>query len=273
MVAVLFCILTGHSAVRAMNSSELESLTSLSQWPAYVSAVQYYQVVSPAVFSPLELLRLDLLKFSTLSEQVKTVGSEWETLEKKTRSKAVLEEKESLSRKANDWLHVQFRKEKISPHGTHLKILKSMKITQRYALTPMDGLFQNTEIGKKIANDLKSRSEFEVRSLKFLKEKQAIVFEGVPVVWGKNSKVAALPIYQITAASVEDGSVVKLRAQFIDKAEAAYPDLKFRKEYLGGSFFDSKSSGRFLLGPMPQQKSIFLDEGGTSHFSGDGHKH
>ncbi len=238
-------------------------------WQDYMAAINLYHRIHPEVYKPLELLPLDMIDEQMLNQEITMTGNEWILFKKTKRGTLSEREKEiSISRKANERLLALTQKIQKSGETTSLKaVLEALPEATRLSLTPLDPIFLNGVLGKKIKEDLaeKGKHPSQLSRVKINSAKGTLLFDFLD---DKNLKYK---INLITKSSTD----ISVKSEFKEGrglAVSTQSDSKLQAYGLVGDFFEKKFSDN-PFGKFPLKKERFLDEGGHSHFSGDGHKH
>jgi hypothetical protein len=274
---IVFWVVFGGLTHIASAMKEIKSLVNRSEWREFVAVLNVYQKMSPGAFPPVEWTPFSSLDFTALEKLVlQTAKERREILAKSNQTRQQkLELEQKLSLKTNSDLYGLMKKASALPAAENT-ILKSLDPASRVALTPLDELFKNTEMGQKISKDLAQRPQTEVQVVQGDPKKQELVFLGRKrsEYYNEFFEAPLTPVYKVQVQKVGNSKdEIRIRAQFLDTGEVAPPDMNYRRAFLKGSFFGSDLETRFLMGTMPKGNQVFVDETGTQHFSGDGHNH
>ena len=263
--------LSGGLAARA-----LDNLVKTPEWAPFTDCLSFYQKRYPKVYVPVEFLRLDRLPAHAIEKMVADYGTRWKAFNASRMSSGSEEARLKLSREANSELDGLRRTAERAGRrnfiGSSRAVVSNMPPSSRIGLTFFDALFESSEVGKKIAADLRTKSEFGFMAYTVNRERKQIIFEGLPAAW-VNTPMEPRPFYVLELGEQSGGDILKLRGVFKGSVEPASPDLRVRRTNLRGTLFNDQDSSQLPLGRMPAAKDVTIDESGHSHFSGDGHNH
>lgn len=238
-------------------------------WQDYIAAINLYHRIHPDVYKPLELLPLDIINKQKLEEEITFTANEWLNFKKLKRGTLSERDREiSISRKANERLFELTQNIQKAGETTSLKeVIEAIPESTRLALTPLDPIFLNGVLGKKIKEDLaeKGKHPSQLSRVKVNSAKGSLLFDF------SDNKNLKYKINLITKSS----SDISFKSEFKEARElavATQSDSKLQAYSLGADFYEKKFSDN-PFGKFPLKTERFLDEGGHSHFSGDGHKH
>lgn len=270
---MLFIVIFGPLA-RA--ESELEKAFKSREWGYYVNALRYYHSQYPNVFTPLELIRIDRLPVEALLLEIKKYGPAWEALSKGRLRDEVVEAQVQVSREANQSLEklVNASPEKAAGklRGSFQALLTHIPSADRIAMTPLDKAFESSVLGEKIKKEISQKKELVPLAFTLNEAKNRIDFEGLPPAWTAR-EIPPKRFYSLEYGPTDNPEVLRFRGSYPGSSDRAGPDIMARKTLFRGSLFDAKDFSRMPFGRIPKGGELWIDEGGASHFSGDGHNH
>jgi hypothetical protein len=261
---LFFCIL-----ILAKLSFAETSFLKHPLWQDYLSAIHLYHRTHPDVYKPLELLPLDLIDETKLNQEITLTANEWINFKKTKKGSLAERDKEiMISRKANERLLSLLQNIQKPGETTSLRaVIDILPEASRLALTPLDPIFLNGVLGEKIKKDLaeKGKHPTQFSRVKVNSSKGSLVFDFLD---DKDLKYKI----NLTSKSPTDISVKSEFKRARSLAESTQNDSKLQTYNINGDFYEKKFSDS-PFGKFPLKRERFLDEGGHSHFSGDGHKH
>lgn len=240
-----------------------------AMWKDYLTAISLYHRVHPEVYKPIELLPLDMINPEVFQKEIISTANEWLSFKKTKKGTLAERDKEiMISRQANERLFSLLQKIQKPGETTSLKaVVDILPEASRLALTPLDPIFLNGVLGEKIKKDLakKGKHPSQLSRVKVNSSKGSLVFDF------SDDKDLKYKI-NLTAKSPTDISVKSEFKRARSLSESTQSDSKLQVYQLSGNFYEKKFSDN-PFGKFPLKTERFLDEGGHSHFSGDGHKH
>jgi hypothetical protein len=238
-------------------------------WQDYFAAINLYNRVHTDVYKPIELLPLDLIDEKKLNQEITFTANEWINFKKIKKGTLAERDKEiMISRKANERLLSLLQKIQKPGETTSLKaVIDILPEASRLALTPLDPIFLNGVLGEKIKKDLaeKGKHPTQLSRVKVNSSKGSLVFDF------SDDKDLKYKVNLIAKSPID----IAIKSEFKrarNLSEATQGDSKLQVYQLSGDFYEKKFSNN-PFGKFPLKTERFLDEGGHSHFSGDGHKH
>ncbi len=249
--------------------------TALPEWKSYLLSLSAYQKAFPGLYPPLDLVRWDRIPFEWLKPQVRKHGRIWARAEAKDLNfDDRRTERVAISRKSNQELFEKLSsmgKEGTLWVGTTRTLLDTFSKDERLALTPLDEAFQQSELGKLLFERFRGKSS-ELPS-GFLVDPKAhrLILEIGESGQEEEANPAAKKYFKVDF-DLSDKVMVQIRPSF-GRDERLGSDISQRKENFRGYLLNADSSERLPLGPYPASQNRWIDEGGTAHFHGDGHKH
>lgn len=248
--------------------------TALPQWKSYLLSLSAYQKAYPGLYPPLDLVRWDRIPLEWLKAQVRKHGLTWERAEAKELNfddRRI--ERIALSRKSNQELFEKLKsmeKEGTLWVGSTRNLLDTFAKEDRLALTPLDEAFQTSELGKLLFERFRSKSSELISGFLVDPKAQRVILE-IGESDSPETKSETTKYFKIEF-DLTNKSEVRLRPSY-GRNERLGSDISQRKENFRGYLLNAESNERLPLGPYPASQNRWVDERGTSHFHGDGHKH
>jgi|GEM_PF-3230773 len=248
------------------------------QWKNYLNNLAAYQRSFPGIYMPLDLVRWDKIPDDWLRTQVRKHGLAWERSESKAMS---FEERRTqrivVSRKANQEL---FEAQKALESkgtlwvGSTRDLLDTFATDERLALTPLDEAFQSSELGGELFKRFAQKSSGALTGFLIDPKAKRLILE-IGSEGGPSSPSKAAPgSPQYFKIDFDDSASKELRIRpSYGREERLGADISMRKENFRGYLLNASSGEKLPLGPYPLPKNRWVDENGTGHFHGDGHKH
>ncbi|MEO5668884.1 MAG: hypothetical protein ABIR96_12560 [Bdellovibrionota bacterium] len=235
-----------------------------AQWSSYLVSLGDYQKSYPGLFTPLDLVRWDKLPDEWLKTQIRKHGLAWQHLEAKTLEfKERRSERLALSRRANQELfdaEKALEKQRRLWMGATRAQLDTLKPEDRFSLTPLDEAFQRSDLGKQLSQRFGGKNPGMITGFLVDPANKTLIIET-----GEND-------YFKTVFDDSNATALHVRA-FWGRDERLGTDVTMLKENFRGFLLNPQSGERLPLGPYPAKANLWVDERGTSHFKGDGHKH
>lgn len=258
----------------ATPTKQLNDLFNSEHWHPYVQSIAYFQKRYTGAFPPLELIRLDRLPQKEFSQQVHKYGAEWVDLDKKKFGAQLEAEKLFLSKHANtdlyELVHKLMKEGKVALRGSSTEILAAIPAEDRLALSPLDPVFKNSELGKKLNADTK---KYEVQGFSIDDQAKQLTFELNSAPSSGQPGPASASSYQLSFKDIPDTDQLRARGSLNGNPQPAGPDINVPRSNLRGTFFSASDPSPFPFGNYPQASDIFLGENNTQHYQGDGHDH
>jgi hypothetical protein len=249
--------------------------TTLPQWKNYLLSLSAYQKAFPGLYPPLDLVRWDRIPLDWLKPQVRKHGLIWERAESRDLNfDDRRTERVALSRKSNQELFEKLsalQKQGTLWVGSTRTLLDSFSSEERLALTPLDEAFQQSELGKLLFDRFRSKSSELLSGFLVDPKAQRLILEiGESNSDGESGSVPSQ--YFKVEFDLSNKAEVRIRPSF-GRDERLGSDISQRKENFRGYLLNAESNERLPLGPYPARQNRWVDERGTAHFHGDGHKH
>lgn len=237
------------------------------QWKNYVHSLLAYQKLFPGIYTPIDLIRWDKIPEDWLFSQIRKHGLLWERLKSKTLSMNDRRTEQTvLSRNANEELYRKILELEKSQKGFFWMgstrfVLDSLDESERVSLTPLDPVFQKSDLGSQIYSRIKLKENAATLSGFLIdKKSQRMIFES-----------ADSGYYKVEFHEAPTPQELLIRTYF-GKNERLGSDIKIRKENFRGYLFNTSSNEPLPMGPLPLKKNQWVDESGRTHYSGDGHQ-
>jgi len=246
-------------------------------WNNFVQLVFHCHQSYPALYTPIEWIRLDLLPENELSQLMTTHSDIYSQLKKQKFSPQSAEEIKKKSCAAAEELKKLIKKTetqlKTNLLGSHKMILETLPEKLRLAITPLDQIFlTSSEMGKKISTDFSQKSLPPSQTIQVDIDTRIITFKSEQPAYRENE---ALPVAEFYRIKLHDQSESKIliRAFMTTPTNILGKDLLISRDQLSGFLFEATKQSDFPLGVFPSSKQTWVDESGNSHFQGDGHNH
>ena len=240
------------------------------QWKSYLTNIRSYQSAYPGIYTPPDLVRWDKLPAEWLKTHIRKNGLIWERSEAKPlpfedrRTERVV-----ISRKANQELYEALQaleKQGTLWVGSTRALLDSFNIDDRISLTPLDEAFQKSELGRELFKRFAEKSSSALTGFLVDPKAKRMILE-----LGESSSDTTPPYFKVEFLPQ---SAAELRVRpLIGREERLGADIIVRQENFRSYLLNNESIEKLPLGPYPSKGNQWLDERGTSHFKGDGHKH
>lgn len=237
------------------------------QWKSYIHSLLSYQKSFPGIYTPLDLIRWDKIPTEWLYPQIRKHGLTWERSQKKSMAADERRTEQTvLSRNSNEELYRKIMQlEKAQPTlywiGSTRWILDSLSENERMSLTPLDPIFQKSDIGKEVFNRIReSVKNNNISGFVIDRKSQKLILET------ENS------FYKIEFQESVDPQELIIRP-YEGKDKRLGTDIKVRRENFRGYLYNASSGEKLPFGPIPLKSNQWVDERGHTHFEGDGHKH
>lgn len=255
----------------------LQKFLKSQNWVELQKALIPCQDKLPRAFDRLEWIRFDRLPLEFLealaSQALSAKRKYGELRNQKMREEFVMKS----SCEMNDRLNREGKRfvegKGLVWSGNHLLVIQSLPIGSRRSFTVFDSLFlEGSEVGKKIAQDFlifKGRGITPVFTEASLKENEIVVF-GTQEAFPNQD---ASKILKIKFQVLPDKRTLAVKSWGFPGGTVLSPDLKAFTNTLRGTFLSLDFAETSPLGAYPQEKNLWLDEGGKKHFEGDGHDH
>jgi hypothetical protein len=251
------------------------------EWPTYMQALHHYVKLYPGSFTPPEFVRFDKLPLDELSAQVLLYAPRWTRLRDANAGStptALAEAQLVTSRDANQALLGLLQARRASdpaatlPGSTRL-ILDRIPEEQRLGLTPLDEVFKSSELGKKLFAQIEARfGPFHPAAFLVDEKQRRLLLETDPG-RGPSAPDGGPALIQFLFQTSPDGRQTQV-STLLGTNETIGNAVGYRNsEFKGGLLNPKDTLSRFPLGPFPTSSNRWMDEGKTTHFSGDGHNH
>lgn len=240
------------------------------QWKSYLTNLSSYQSAYPGIYTPADLVRWDKLPPEWLRTHVRKHGLIWERSEAKPLAFEDRRlERVVISRKTNQELFEALQtleKQGTLWIGSTRALLDSFNTEDRIALTPLDEAFQKSDLGSQLFKRFSEKSSSSLNGFLVDRKSGRMILE----LGGASS--AENPSYFKVEFLPQGDAETRVRPIF-GREERLGADILFRKENFRSYLLNKESVEKLPLGPYPAKANQWLDERGTSHFHGDGHKH
>ncbi len=245
-----------------------------SNWQNYVTILNFYHRFNPNVYPSLELLPLNKIPTDTFQNEINQTSQSWEQFEKS--KKGTLADRQTqikLSRDANERLLALLPKNEKNP-VTLKKVIDSIPKGARTAMTPLDPIFWNSVIGKKVSADLIKikKDPSQVQEVQIRSDKGTIHYCFETDATKESDRYSVKLVNNGTTTLKVKGKYNTLTSPASDQAMDLDQDSTLKVFDLKGAFY-KKQNDPSPFGAYPPDKDVYIGEDGNPHFKGDGHKH
>ncbi len=247
------------AALANVNEARFSALLASAGWAEYARCLADFGRAFPAAVVPLERLRGSRLNVAELEGLVGRALGPCRAAAKADSVEGRRDALRTASRVANaelrEWA-LGLEKRGVGIWGGEATWIRGLPADARQELSPLDELFGQTAAGQKLRLDLRIGATGTMPDYELDLKKRQLRF----------------PASDYRFEAVEKNGELRLRGRRLSSGEPVGSDATFRSaDFVGGFFRDDKLAAPF--GPYPAARQLWRDEGGHSHFKGDGHKH